>query len=252
MINANTIVYYVLVALAVLITLTIHEYSHGYAAYKLGDNTAKNLGRLTLNPIAHIDPVGALCMLFFRFGWAKPVPINSRNLRKPKRDFAIVALAGPLSNLLMAFMSAFLYLLSYSLLVKIEYSSELTLAIAQNALNFIYIFHSVNIGIAVFNLIPIPPLDGSRILLVVLPPKLYFNIMRYERTIYFILIGWLLLGGYVADFITSIPILGENPIVNVLAEILSLSDLIGRLMQIISDLIFRLFELIPAFNGIMR
>ena len=93
----------ILTAVAVLITLSIHEFSHAYAAYKLGDNTAKNLGRLSINPIKHLDPIGALCMLFFRFGWAKPVPINPRNFKNPKRDFAISALAGPLSNLILGF-----------------------------------------------------------------------------------------------------------------------------------------------------
>ena len=93
----------ILTAVAVLITLSIHEFSHAYAAYKLGDDTAKNLGRLSINPIKHLDPIGALCMLFFRFGWAKPVPINPRNLKKPKRDFAVSALAGPLSNLILGF-----------------------------------------------------------------------------------------------------------------------------------------------------
>ena len=244
----DTIIYYILVTLAVLITLTIHEYSHGYAAYKLGDNTAKNLGRLTLNPIAHIDPVGALCMLFFRFGWAKPVPVNMRNLKNPRRGFAIVALAGPLSNLITAFVSAFIYLLSYSLLVKVEYNSEFALALAQNTLDFIFIFHSVNIGIAIFNLIPVPPLDGSRILGLILPPRAYFKIMSHERTIYYVLIGWLLLGGYAARFITSLPVIGATPAVSVLAKILSLSDLLGELMSLISELIFKLFELIPAFK----
>ena len=102
------LLYYLLSAIAALISLTIHEYSHGYAAYKLGDPTAKALGRLSLNPIKHLDPVGAVCMLIFHFGWAKPVPINMRNFKNPRRDFAITALAGPLANLVMAFISAFL------------------------------------------------------------------------------------------------------------------------------------------------
>ena len=99
----QSIPYYILTAIAVLISLTVHEYSHGLAAYKLGDTTARDMGRLTLNPIKHIDPIGALCLLFFHVGWAKPVPINARNFRHPKRDFAITALAGPVSNLIMAF-----------------------------------------------------------------------------------------------------------------------------------------------------
>jgi Zn-dependent protease len=111
----NNIVYYALSALAVLIILPIHEFAHGYAAYKLGDNTAKNLGRLSLNPLRHLDPIGALCMVVFHFGWAKPVPINARNFKYPKRDFAIVAMAGPLANLLLSLLGAFLYLLTLAL-----------------------------------------------------------------------------------------------------------------------------------------
>ena len=244
----NSVVYYVLSALAVLITLTIHEYSHGYAAYKLGDETAKSSGRLTLNPIAHLDPFGAICMVLFHFGWAKPVPIDPRNFKKPKRDFAITALAGPLSNLVAALLSAFLYLCAYAVLIKIDYKNDFLLALAQNTLDFIYIFHAVNIGIAIFNLIPVPPLDGSRILNVILPSRLYFKIMRYERRIYLFLIGWLLLGGYVSDFLLSLPAVSSVPALSAVARIFSLSDILGSLMQAISNLIFKLFRLIPFLN----
>ena len=110
----DSIVRYIFSFLAVMIILPVHEFAHGYAAYKLGDNTARNLGRLTLNPIKHFDIVGCLCLILFHFGWAKPVPINPRNFRNPKRDFALTALAGPLSNLLLAFISVFLNLLIFS------------------------------------------------------------------------------------------------------------------------------------------
>ena len=101
----------ILSALAVLITLSIHEYAHAYAAHKLGDDTAKNMGRLTLNPLKHLDPIGAICMLLFRIGWAKPVPINARNFKDPKKGFALSALAGPLVNLIIAFLFSGIYLL---------------------------------------------------------------------------------------------------------------------------------------------
>ena len=239
------ILYYALSALAVLIVLTIHEYSHAYAAYKLGDPTAKNVGRLTLNPIKHIDPFGALCMLLFHFGWARPVPINPRNFKNPKRGFAISAMAGPLSNLVVAFITAFVHLLTFALLRDVRFTSEFTYNIAQNTLDFIYVFHIINVGIAVFNLLPVPPLDGSRILTVVLPPKTYFAIMKYERTIYLVLIGWLLLGGYVAGFLLSNPLISNNA---VLSFLVSLFDLSGRLSDIfawISNGMMEFWKLIP-------
>ena len=175
---------YVLLALAVLITLSVHEFSHGYIAYRLGDNTAKNLGRLTINPIKHIDPIGALCMLVFRFGWAKPVPINMRAFKNPRRDFALTALAGPVSNLILAFVSGFIYLLILVLCRDVMFvEKNLAYHLLSNTLSFFFIFHSVNVGICIFNLIPVPPLDGSRLMTALLPPKLYYKIMRNERYI---------------------------------------------------------------------
>ena len=184
-------------------------------------------------------------MLLFHFGWARPVPINPRNFKNPKRGFAISAMAGPLSNLVMAFISAFVHLLTYALLRDVKFTSEFTYNIAQNTLDFIYVFHIINVGIAVFNLLPVPPLDGSRILTVVLPPKTYFAIMKYERTIYLVLIGWLLLGGYVAGFLLSNPLISNNA---VLSFLVSLFDLSGRLSDIfawISNGMMEFWKLIP-------
>ena len=248
MINFETITYYVISAMAVLLTLTIHEYCHAYAAYKLGDPTARNLGRLTLNPIKHIDPIGALCMLFFNFGWAKPVPINTRYLNNPKRDFAIVALAGPASNIVIAFFTVPVYLSLFAIFKDVEFKGAFALAFVQNVLNFFYVLHLVNIGIAIFNLIPIPPLDGSRILNVVLPAKTYFAIMKYEKTIYYVLLGWLLLGERVVSFLLSIPLIAMNPILAAIVRIFSLSGILGSIMSFISSLIFNLWQLIPFLN----
>ncbi len=248
MIDTNTIVYYIISAFAVLVTLTVHEYSHGYAAYKLGDPTAKNLGRLTLNPIKHLDPIGALCMVFFHIGWAKPVPITTRNLNNPKKDFAIIALAGPLANIIISMFSAFVYLLLLSSFSDVSFANKFLLSLVQNTLNFFYVFHLINIGIAIFNLIPIPPLDGSRILAAFLPPKAYYTFMNYERKLYYILIGWLLIGDVVSGILLSIPFIASNPVLSVIATIISLSDILGFVISGLSSLMMKLWQLIPFLN----
>ena len=244
----NNLTYYILSALAVLVILTIHEYAHGYAAYKLGDNTAKSLGRLTLNPIKHLDPFGALCMILFHFGWAKPVPINPRNFRNPKRDFAITALAGPLSNILLAFFSSFLYLLLQALFKNTVFESKFIYTVVSNLLLFIYLFHVINIGIGIFNLIPVPPLDGSRILNVVLPPKAYFGIMKYERKIYLGLVLWLVFGTYAANAMLSIPIVRSSAVLSFFAGLLSLSNTLSTIFEAVSNLMMNFWKLIPFLN----
>ncbi len=179
----------------ILLSLSLHEAAHGFVAYKLGDPTARNLGRLTLNPLKHLDPIGALCMLLAGFGWANPVPINTRNFRKPRRDMALSALAGPVSNLLLAIVFvALMRFVGFGWLAQQTYSSELTRNIAYFTILFLYYGVYMNLTLAVFNLLPIPPLDGSRILLLVLPPKLYFKIAPYERYITLVMVILLLLG----------------------------------------------------------
>jgi Zn-dependent protease len=164
-------------ALAALLCLTVHEVSHGYVAYKLGDPTAYNLGRLSLNPIKHLDPLGTISLILFRFGWAKPVPVNSRYFKKPKRDFALVALGGPVSNMIMAFLAIPILFGLQILFAPTLYSQdpEVTGSVwynfCNNSIIFLSIFHYMNIGLAIFNLIPIPPLDGSRLLSAFLPYK---------------------------------------------------------------------------------
>ena len=239
----DRLVYYLLSAVAALIALTVHEYCHGYAAYRLGDNTAKNMGRLTLNPIKHIDPYGAICMVLFHIGWAKPVPVNARNFKDPKKGFAITAAAGPASNLILGFFSALIYLVVFALVRDLTFTSKtFGYLLISNTLSFLYIFHSINIGLGLFNLLPIPPFDGSRLLNVFLPPKTYFAIMKYEKQIYIGVLVWLLLGDYVAGFIRNIV---GGGILYWLAGIFSLSGMLSTVIGWVSDLMMGFWQLIP-------
>lgn len=177
----------------ILLALTVHEVAHGWMAMKLGDPTAKRMGRLTLNPLKHLDPLGTLCMILFHFGWATPVPIDTRYFKKPKRDMALTALAGPMSNICMGFIGILLFQIFYTIF-SAHLASGFLLNIQISVLTFLQYFYSLNISLAVFNLIPVPPLDGSRIFLTFLPPKYYFGIMKYERYIQFGLMVLLYLG----------------------------------------------------------
>ncbi len=196
LINGGDIKYYLIQILLslpiVLLSLSMHEAAHGYVASKLGDPTAKSLGRITLNPIKHLDPIGFLCMLLCGFGWANPVPINTRYFKKPRRDMALSAAAGPISNLLLAVIfTALLKLFDVFLYLPIA-SANYNVAII--IVMFLQLGISLNITLAVFNLLPVPPLDGSRVLYVFLPPKYYFGVMKYERYISLGIMLLLLLG----------------------------------------------------------
>jgi Zn-dependent protease len=157
-----------------LICITLHEVSHGYVAHLMGDNTAKDAGRLSLNPIKHIDIMGLLMMVIFKVGWAKPVPINMYNFKNPKRGMAVTALAGPVSNLLIAIIFLFLYGILY---LPMNAGSTFV----QEILSMVETTAYLSIGLAVFNIIPIPPLDGSKVLFSVLSDNNYYKLMRYER-----------------------------------------------------------------------
>ena len=231
----ETIVSYGLAFVCAMIALTVHEYCHGYIAYKLGDPTAKSLGRLSLNPLKHLDLIGAICMVLFHFGWAKPVPINPRYFKKPKRDFALVAIAGPLINLILAFLSMGLYLLFLVMYTKgaVEgFSATLTYTSAM----FFYYFHLINLGFAIFNLIPIPPLDGSRILNVILPPRMYFSIMKHERKIYLGLIIWLIIGELAVTSLLSFPVISSNSVLSGVVSFLSLQNILDYAISGVSSL----------------
>jgi len=160
-----------------VIALVIHEYAHAKAADVMGDFTPRMTGRLTLNPMAHIDPIGLIMLLVVRFGWAKPVMINARNFRNWRQGELLVALAGPVANLLVAFIS----LLAMAVLFKLGMFSEGV----RLVLSMMVLF---NINFAIFNMLPLPPLDGSKILMVLLPGRLAYKLMSLERYSFIILI----------------------------------------------------------------
>ena len=173
-----------------LISLSVHESAHGYVANKLGDPTAKNLGRITLNPMKHFDLLGFVSMLLFRVGWANPVPINARNFKNPRRDMAISSAAGPISNLCLAFIFAILLKLLNIAYGFITFTNETAFLVMYFLEIMLLSGVILNLNLMIFNLIPIPPFDGSRILYVFLPTELYFKVMRYEK---YIMLAFILL-----------------------------------------------------------
>lgn len=194
--------------------ITVHEYAHGFVAYKLGDPTAKYSGRLSLNPLSHIDPFGAICMVLFRFGWAKPVPINPMYFKDRKKGTALVSIAGPLANITLAFLSTVifaLYLVFLAPYIWTPLSSFISEIFVQLAL--------LNISFAIFNLIPFPPLDGGKILGAFLSQESYMNLLQYERFGFPILI------------------------------ILSLTGILGRILSIFVMPLYNLWE--TVLNGLI-
>ena len=184
------------VAPAVLIALSLHEFAHGWASYMLGDPTPKAQGRISLNPFHHLDLVGTLLLFFVGFGWAKPVQVDSRYYQNPKSDMVKVALAGPIMNFIVAFIAIFIFELLDKLNVQVNLLTGYILLLLQ----YIAI---INIGLGIFNLIPIPPLDGSKVLMAVLPPKSYFSYMKYEQFGMIFLIMFIYLGAFDGFLITA-------------------------------------------------
>jgi Zn-dependent protease len=187
----------------VFCTMPVHEYAHALIATKLGDQTPRLSGRLTLNPMAHISPLGAVMIFLCGFGYAKPVSVNPRNFKDAKKGMAITAIAGPISNLIMGFVFIFIATL-FSNIINTE--SILSFAVFY----FLFFAGSINVNLAVFNLLPIPPLDGSRILQLLIPAKYYYKFLQYERYIVivvFVLIATGILSGplsFISDVIISL------------------------------------------------
>lgn len=163
----------------IIFALSVHETAHGWVAYKLGDPTAKTLGRLTLNPFKHLNLFGFLSMLIAGIGWANPVPINARNFKNPRVGMALSGIAGPMSNFLMGIVgfTALSGVMTVLIVNEVLYPHVLV----KILLLFLYMFASLNLSLGIFNMIPVPPFDGSRFLYIFLPTKWYFKVMKYER-----------------------------------------------------------------------
>lgn len=180
---------------AVIIAICCHEVAHGYVSYRLGDPTPKQTGRLTWNPLKHLDLFGSLCLLVFGFGWAKPVQVNPYYYRKQKRGMVMVALAGPVTNFLLAFVGCLIVsLITRFMGESITFETETAYRAFLYVIQFLYYFILLNIGLGSFNLIPFPPLDGSKILAAVLPETIYMKWMRYERYGQILLLAVLYMG----------------------------------------------------------
>lgn len=185
--DEQSVLRFLTLAVAVVISLPAHELAHAYSAYRLGDDTAKKAGRLTLNPFAHLDIFGTLALFVFGFGWARPVPVDPGKLKKPRRDMALISFAGPLMNVFIAFV----------LMIVVKILLAFAGGNSQMAYVFIDVLYSVlwiNISLAVFNLLPVPPLDGSEILGSLFPWKIRVKLRKFEKYFYIALILALYLG----------------------------------------------------------
>ena len=193
-IDLDRIIQWLMFAAAALLSISVHESSHAFAAWRLGDDTAKRMGRVSLNPLRHLDPMGFVMMVVAHFGWAKPVPVNMYRFKNPKTGMALTAAAGPLSNVVLALISGLGYWLLYDLRLKAYPAGGSPDGVLYYVNLFCYVCFVLNAGLAVFNLIPVSPLDGSKILAIFLPDEAYGKLMRYERYGMLILMALLFTG----------------------------------------------------------
>ncbi len=205
--NIDAIVEIVLIVPAILFALCFHEFAHAWTAYKLGDNTAKDEGRLTLNPLAHLDFLGTVMMFLVHFGWAKPVPVNPRNFRNPSSGMALTAVAGPLSNIISA--------IGFGLLLRLLIM--MPVAVPEALYRIVVYSVMINLSLAIFNMIPIPPLDGSKILM-------HFSKMPVDRQVQFEQIGpAILFALIILGRVTQLNVFGHivNPFVSFFGRLLT-------------------------------
>jgi len=165
------------VAMAIIIALSVHEFAHAYVAYKFGDDTAKRQGRLTLSPMAHLDPIGMIAVLIIGFGWARPVPVNPYNFKKPRLAGVLVSIAGPISNLILATIGLILFVCLHNF----QIFTMIPVAVLTTLNEFFTIFIFLNIALFVFNLLPIPPLDGYRVIEDLAPANVRAKMTQYEK-----------------------------------------------------------------------
>lgn len=208
-------------AIVLLTAIPIHEAAHAYVADKMGDPTGKYMGRLTLNPMAHFDLMGSVAMLVAGIGWAKPVPVNPRNFNDPKKGMALSAAAGPVSNLIVAAIS----LSVAKIIMYVSYQTGVN-TVLSTLFTIFNVMCSINISLAIFNLIPIPPFDGSRIFNYFLPDKFYFKVMEYER---YIVLGLLII---LFTGVLDVPLaILSNLIFGALDKLTGIIDTFGRLFM---------------------
>lgn len=197
---------YLYIIPAALIAIMLHEIAHGLVSYWLGDPTPKRQGRLSLNPTKHLDPLGTACLIFFHVGWAKPVMVNPEYYKNRKWGMALVALAGPVTNFILSFIAIFIF----GLIIKLTYTmSDLPMAL-QILLNFFQYLAIINLGLGIFNLIPIPPLDGSKILGAFLSDRAYDMYMKIQRYGFLLLAGFLILSSMYGSGVSFVSILVEK------------------------------------------